>query len=100
MQSEIRVDRAIGQNVHLVQPLAVLKDDLALLKEFLLQLVNEDFEGVCLQSLKVDDLEDLTLQPLLILILILHKAIIELLLDVREDVKQFFEVVFADHSDR
>ena len=46
MQSEIRVDRAIGQNVHFVQFLAMLEDDLALLKELLLQLVDEDFERV------------------------------------------------------
>ena len=50
--------------------------------------------------MKVDDLEDLALQPLLVLILVLHEAVIELLLDVGEDVEQFFEVVFADHTDR
>ena len=49
--------------------------------------------------MKIADVQKLILQPLLVLVLILHQIIIQLLLDVRKDVEQLIEVVLANHAD-
>ena len=73
----------------------MLEDNLAFFEEFLLQIVDESFERFCTKSLEVGYFEDLTLQPLLVFVLIVHQAVVEFLLDVWEDVKQLIEVVFS-----
>ena len=86
VQTQVSVHGAICQNVHLVKSVSVVEDDLALLEEFLLEFVHESLEGVRAQVLKVDNVEELTLEPLLVFVLVLDQAVIELLLDVGEDV--------------
>ena len=100
VQTQVSVHGAICQNVHLVKSVSVVEDDLALLEEFLLEFVHESLEGVRAQVLKVDNVEELTLEPLLVFVLVLDQAVIELLLDVGEDVEQLVEVLLRDHADR
>lgn len=72
---------------------AIVKDDLPLLEELLIELVDESFKRVGAQVLEVDDVQQLALQPLLVLVLVLDKAIVEFFLDVREDVQQLVEIL-------
>ena len=78
----------------------MFEDVLALLEEFLLQLVDEGLQRIGSQVLEVADVQQLVLEPLLVLVLILHEVVVQLLLDVGEDVQQLVEVVLAHHSDR
>ena len=48
--------------------------------------------------MEVDDVEKLTFEPLLVLVLILYQTIIELFLDVREYVQELIEVLLRDHA--
>jgi len=77
----------------------VLEDVLALLEELLLQLVDEGLKGVRAQLLEVDDVEQLILQPLLVLVLVLHQVVVQLLFDVGKDVQQLVEVILTHHPD-
>lgn len=99
MQRKVRVNRAIGQYVNFVKFLPVSEDDLAFLEEFLLQLVDKGFKRLRAQFLEVDDLEDLALEPLLVLVLVLDEAVVQFLLDVGENVQQLLKVVLTDHTD-
>ena len=78
----------------------MFEDVLALLEELLLQLVDEGLQRIGSQVLEVADVQQLVLEPLLVLVLILHEVVVQLLLDVGEDVQQLVEVVLAHHSDR
>ena len=72
MQRQVSLDRAIGKDVHFVHLLSVLEDHLTLFKELLLQLVDKCLQHIDPQVLEVRDVEELTFQPLLVLILVLH----------------------------
>ena len=72
MQRQVSLDRAIGKDVHFVHLLSVLEDHLTLFKELLLQLVDKCLQHIDSQVLEVRDVEELTFQPLLVLILVLH----------------------------
>ena len=78
----------------------MFEDVLALLEELLLQLVDECLQCIGSQVLEVADVQQLVLEPLLVLVLILYEVVVQLLLDVGEDVQQLVEVVLAHHSDR
>lgn len=77
----------------------MFEDNLTFLEKLLIAVVDQRLQCVCSQSLEVHDIEQLILQPLLVLVLILDKAITELRLDVGEDVQQFIKVLSGDHTD-
>ena len=78
----------------------MFEDVLALLEELLLQLVDEGLQRIGSQVLEVADVQQLVLEPLLVLVLILYEVVVQLLLDVGEDVQQLVEVVLAHHPNR
>lgn len=100
MERQVCVNRPSCKDVNLVECVSVFEYVLTLLEEFLLELVDESFERVRPKVLEVGYVEQLVLEPLLVLVLVLNKIIAELLLDIREDVQQFVEVFLADHTDR
>ena len=98
MKRQIGVNGAICHDVDFVKPVLVLEYNLAFFKELLLQFVDECFERVRAQLLKVDNVLELRLEPQLVLVLVLHQAVVELLFYVGEDVEQLVEVLLAHHS--
>ena len=85
MDRDERVDGAFCQDVHLFDLVTVLKNDLALFKELLLQLVHQHFKRVRVQHLKVHNVEKLTLEPLLVFVLVLDQVVSQFLLDVKSE---------------
>ena len=98
MQRQVSVDAAVCENVDFGELVTVLEDVLTLLEEFLVQFVDESLKGICAKLLEVYDVQELVLEPLLVLVLVLHEIVVELLLDIWEDVQQFVEVVLRDHA--
>ena len=77
----------------------MFEDNLTFLEKLLIAVVDQRLKCVRSQSLEVHDIKQLILQPLLVLVLILDKAITELRLDIGEDVQQFIKVLSGDHTD-